>query len=190
MEEKDFQNLIGSLKQIKLTQAEKLYILNKALVAPIESPYKKFLKVLVPVCLTIIISFTSTMYASASALPGDLLYPIKTKVVEPMLDFVNKSKSPEKQVAWQEEKIVRRIEEAESLAIKDKLDGKRADKLEQSVKKSSEDFAVAAKKTKDKGEKVKKEFKEKLDKPEEKPNEHVKKLKKTAREVIDKINIK
>lgn len=153
MNEENFKKGIKELKNIRMTDAEKKVMLEKVFSSPVASPYMErmpafalvsshYTRVILTGCLVVAISFSGVVYGSDKSLPGDLLYPVKTKVVEPVLDVVNFD--PEKKIVWEEEKVNRRIVEAEQLLEKDELDDKRLDEIEKSVKKSSLAFSRAA----------------------------------------------
>lgn len=141
MNKEDFRKGINGLKNIRLTEAEKTRMLERVFSAPIKSPYMKRVPVFVS-CLILVLSFSVATYASGASLPGDILYPMKIKVVEPMLDVVNSA--PEKKIVWEGEKVTRRIVEAEKLAEKDELDDERLEELERRIEKSSTAFAEVA----------------------------------------------
>ncbi|MDP3763366.1 MAG: hypothetical protein Q8Q92_01780 [bacterium] len=171
--EKDFKKLIEGLRNIRLTGAEKTRMLEKVFSAPTASPYfirspymRRMPAFAFALSLFLVISLSGAAYASGTSLPGDLLYPIKTKVVEPILDVVNRA--PEKKVEWEEEKVIRRIEEAEKLAGKNELNDKRTEELEHSIEKSSKAFVKAVGKVDgEKAEDRKEEFRKKIDEREE-----------------------
>src|SRR3989344_3980955 len=58
--------------------------------------------------------------AAEGSLPGDLLYPVKVSVTEPVRDAF--AKAPEAKAEWQVRKAARRMQEAETLASAGKLD--------------------------------------------------------------------
>ena len=140
MTEENFKKGIEALKTIGMTQAEKSAMLHNVFLAPIESPYTRFfrefsyvyssrVRTVMAVCLVFVLSTGGVAYASGRALPGDVLYGFKTKIVEPVLDVVNNI-SPEKKVAWEEKKIDRRLGEAEKLARDNKLNETNSKELE------------------------------------------------------------
>lgn len=153
MNEENFKKEIKEIQNIRMTEAEKTRMLKKVFDAPVESPfvrrapsfvfaYFRQSQVLVATPLVLMLSFGGALYASDKSLPGDILYPIKTGVVEPMLDVINRA--PEKKIVWEEEKVTRRIVEAEKLLEKDELDDEKLLKLERSIEKSSFAFTKAA----------------------------------------------
>jgi hypothetical protein len=58
--------------------------------------------------------------AAEGALPGDALYPVKVGVNEEVRSYL--TVSPQAKAAWESRRVERRLEEAESLASKDRLD--------------------------------------------------------------------
>lgn len=143
MNENDFKKGIESLKNIRLEDSEKKLILARILATPVKSPYThKIAYASFAFSLFLIVTSLGILNGSGSALPGDKLYGVKTSVVEPVLDAINSS--PEDKVVWEEEKIDRRIMEAEALIVKDKLDDKKLETLKRSIEKSSKSFVIAA----------------------------------------------
>ena len=141
--EQSFGRGIEDLKSIRLADAEKSRMLKSVFATPIRSPYMQRIPVFAFVySFILLITISGMTYASASSLPGDVLYPIKTGVVESVLDVLNHS--PEKKIVWEEEKVERRIVEAEVLAKQGRLDDKKLEGLERSIEKSSNAFAKAA----------------------------------------------
>lgn len=68
----------------------------------------------------IVVMTGATTQASSSALPGDVLYPVKTHVAEPVRTaFIPSAKG---KASWQAELAERRLEEAAALAVMQKLD--------------------------------------------------------------------
>lgn len=70
---------------------------------------------------------TQASIAAEGAVPGDILYPLKVSVVEPMALVL--SLSPERKAELSAEFASRRVEEAATLASSNKLDTERADEL-------------------------------------------------------------
>ncbi len=166
MKEEDLKKALNELKEVRMTNLETEAMLEQVFRAPIPSPYFKRNKVFALVMVLVLVFSTGGVtYASNDALPGDILYPVKVKVVEPILDVVNAS--PEKKVAWSEEKVTRRIEEADALAREDKLDDKKAEELEKEIRKSSIEFAKAVEdrdeEDEEEKEKRKEEFRKKVE---------------------------
>ena len=153
MNENDFNKGIEELKNIRLSKAEKESVFKKVMLTPVESPYVKpspifvsiftrHTQVFVAASLVLIMSFGGAIYASDESLPGDALYSVKTAVVEPVLDVVYSA--PEKKLVWEEEKVERRIAEAEQLIERGELDEEKLAKLEAKIEKSSITFAATA----------------------------------------------
>ena len=185
MNNEDFKKGIEELKRIHITDAEKARMLKNIFATPIRSPYMKRVPVFTFVySFILIISLSGLTYASGDSIPGDALYSIKIRVVEPILDVVNSA--PEKKIVWEEKKVIKRINEAEKLEKKDELDDKRAVELERRVEKSSRAFIKAVKEAN--GEKIedrKTEFRKKFQVKENNDVSKVEKLKRVAVEIID-----
>ena len=180
MKEENFKKGIEEIQEMRLAEAEKSAILQRIFSTPIRSPYTRYLQAfayvrrpasaLVVVCL--IFAFSSVTDASQNSLPGEKLYSLKVAMVEPILDHFNTA--PLEKLAWEEEKISRRIAEAESLADQNKLDEKKTKELEDKIEKSSSAFAITAEVVasstatstnahREKVERLKREFKHKLE---------------------------
>ncbi|MDO8569439.1 MAG: DUF5667 domain-containing protein [bacterium] len=152
MNEENFKQGIRELKNIRMTDTEKARMLEKVFSAPVESPYMRHYpmfafvfashtRIGLALFLILALSFGGAVYASEASLPGDLLYPIKTRVVESVLDVVNST--PEKKIVWEGEKVERRIKEAEKLAEKNELNDEHAERLEREIEKGSIAFINA-----------------------------------------------
>ena len=98
---------------------------------PVPSPYQRFLGILSPfaflartpviaVPLIFLVAFgAASAYAASGALPGDILYPMKTNLIEPMRGLF--ALSDEAKAAWKVELAEERLAELEELAAKGKL---------------------------------------------------------------------
>lgn len=137
----NFEKGIEDLKHFTLSEGEKEVMLKNILARPIVSPYFAYRK-LAALTLTAFLIFTSVTLASEKAVPGEKLYAIKTQIVEPLRGTLNTT--DESKLAWEEEKVVRRIAEAEQLADTDDLDDEKAQVLEEKIIKSSHAIAQAA----------------------------------------------
>lgn len=73
--------------------------------------------------LIILVGTGSAAYASDDTLPGDVLYPVKVAVVEPVHGAL--LATTEEKAQWHASLAERRLEEATKLAIADKLDEKK-----------------------------------------------------------------
>ena len=199
MDNEQFKKGIEDLKSIRLTDVEKARMLESIFATPIPSPYMKRIPVFAFVySFILLITAGGITYASASSLPGDVLYTIKTGVVESVLDVVNRS--PENRIVWEEEKVERRIVEAEVLAKQGRLDDKKLEGLGRSIEKSSIAFTkavnTAASSTttstssaRERAEGQKKEFRRKINERQESKVEstrgNINRLKDTAIKVLD-----
>jgi hypothetical protein len=145
------------LKEIKLSDSEKKSIFlnvmdkvgqlpeKKKIDAPTPSPFYKFSflsnmkygRIGATVFLLLFL-ISSTTFASFDALPGDLLYGIKTGVVEKLSDLT--AFSVQDKAKRNSVKIDTRIKELESLAEKGRLTEEKVGKLEKNIKENLEDF--------------------------------------------------
>ncbi len=188
----DLEKIRSGWNSIRLSQSEKEKMLQKIFSAPIKSPYVFPIRTFGLVACLVLVMSVGVLQVSGNSLPGDILYPIKTKIVEP---FVGAShRSSEEKIVWEEAKIDRRIAEAEKLVEKDKLDDKKFKKLEESIKKSSQSFNIATEKVAS-STSLKKELrarivegkKDKEDSREEKGSENSGKSKKEKKERVNKL---
>jgi hypothetical protein len=152
MKNQEFKKGIREVHEMRLTEREKAAMLAHVFSMPIRSPYSNFLNVFSMIQRPMIATFSllvivlggTLTYGAENALPGEVLYPIKTRFIEPVIDTV--SFSPVAELEWEEKKVERRIMEAEALAQEDKLDEEKTIELERRIQKSSAAFAVAAEK--------------------------------------------
>lgn len=79
----------------------------------------KFMPIALIIALFIAVS-GGTSLAAENSVPGDLLYPVKISVNEKIRSAVNFS--DESKVEWEIDKVARRLEEAEKLKVKNRLD--------------------------------------------------------------------
>ena len=75
-------------------------------------------------------------FAAEGSVPGDLLYPVKIHVNESVRTVM--LRHPEEKIAWEAERVERRMKEAEKLAARGALDAKKSAQLSTSVTKHSE----------------------------------------------------
>lgn len=98
--------------------------------AAVPSPYARFLLLKRPVAALVIIALVglggATTYAAHGALPGDPLYPLKVKVIEPVQGLL--AVTPEAKAAFQASIASERLAEAAQLAAKEKLTPEEGDK--------------------------------------------------------------
>ncbi|MDO8741966.1 MAG: hypothetical protein Q7J45_00305 [bacterium] len=144
---------IKHLRSISLTEKERGE-LRVALLAkmrestaqrPVPSPWSHlfFSKRAQASCLSVIIVLgygSSATLAAEGALPGDILYPIKTKVAEPVARLVAAT-SPAAEAKFETKLLERRLEEAETLETGKKLD----QELKQEVRKVIREQSLKAK---------------------------------------------
>lgn len=78
--------------------------------------------------MAILLIFAGTAYAAAGSLPGDLLYPVKIHVNEPV--EVAFATSPQAQVALQQHLAKERVSEAQALAAAGRLDATTTQELQ------------------------------------------------------------
>jgi hypothetical protein len=153
MKNEEFKKGIGEMQEMRLTEREKAAMLAHVFSMPIRSPYARFMNVFsiiqkpmaMAFSLAILVLGGTLTYGAENALPGEVLYPIKTRFIEPVIDTV--SVSPVAELEWEEKKVERRLLEAEALAQEDKLDDEKTLELERKIEKSSAAFAAAAEKT-------------------------------------------
>src|SRR3989344_1531159 len=200
MTNKQFKKGIEDLRNIRMTDGERTHMLKSILATPTESPYVKpglpvgrrvsmfafiyshHVQMVLVACLVVATSLGGISYASDDAIPGDILYSVKIRLVEPVFDVVNKA--PEDKIVWEEEKVERRIVEAEMLAEIDELNDERSEELERKIEESSRAFVRAVDEASgEKAESRKEEFRKKFETKEGKSK--VENLRRTAREAVD-----
>lgn len=154
------KNLIKAkkdIREIKMTSDEKAYIFESILntpteiKAPVRSPYTFFSfvssfsknRLVYSVSLGCLVVFISTgaVFASGNSLPGNILYPLKVKVVEPARGaFIS---SPIAKIEYESSLATKRIVEAEILASKDELDESKEEQLNSLLEGHTMAFNVA-----------------------------------------------
>ena len=90
------------------------------------------------IAVALIIVLSETVYASQNALPGDVLYPVKTHIAEAVEDLV--SVSTEAQATIQAKHAFNRLSEAEKLAALGTLDMKTKNNLAAAFMKKEQNF--------------------------------------------------
>lgn len=134
MKELNIQKGIDQIKKVSLTSEEKSKMLhNLSLYADIHQPIptthslfsffnislnRKLATVMASVMIAVVLG-GSAVYASENSLPGDLLYPIKTKIVEPIK--IAMATTPKAKADVEANIGVERLKEAETLDQKGKL---------------------------------------------------------------------
>ncbi len=134
MNDTQFNKGIEQLKHISLSQSEKQKMLSEITVyadfhAPKTTPKKSvefwswsFFQAhsaLAVRALTLVLIVGGTSYMADKSLPGDILYPFKVNVNEPL--YGSLLKTEEDKAAWNSNRFIRRLEEAEALARDGKL---------------------------------------------------------------------
>lgn len=202
MNDKFFKKAQTEIQEVKLSPKERVKIMTDILGSDLEvrstwSWSALWLRPALAV-LVIIAVGAGTSLAAEGSLPGDLLYPVKVKINEPVREAV--TVSPVRKAHWEEEKINRRLEEAEALAGQKRLNEKTREKLEVLLEDHLETFdnkIEEAKEKKQEIEKAQKEFDKTLedysrsveqeDKHwEEEQKQELKKIENKVKEVKDK----
>jgi len=191
-------NEFKKLKRIKLSDYEKRSLFNRVLNSikkdredvrlhyPVLSPFFRFSFLLenkrVPVFVVSIFAvflISTTVFASMNTLPGDLLYAVKTNVVEKISDFAYIT--PESQAENNLKKIEKRIDEFEKLAEKGKLTEENTKKLEKNIDKNFIDFDHNVGKIKKDTEENKNRLEKTLESRLQKHTEEIKKIREEKR---------
>jgi hypothetical protein len=148
MESERFNKGIKEIRKSGLNNSEKSFVLGnisayadknvskysaKEISKPIKSPFwrhKTFSYVFrsrtqfayVVLVLLVLTSGGGLVLASRNSLPGDLLYPLKVNVSEPLQGVATFGLASK--INWEAEKVQNRLEEVETLAVKGKLNNK------------------------------------------------------------------
>ncbi len=154
MNENDWEKGIRDLKEIRLSREEKQTLLSRVL-GELPSPVIRstwlfgqltFVRrhvVSFAILLLILVGGGAT-FASERAVPGNILYPLKIDVNEPIRGFIKTL--PDEKIEWQAEKAGRRIEEAEILIDRDKLDEQKKEQIEALFEEHTQTFKEEAEK--------------------------------------------
>jgi hypothetical protein len=200
MNQEQFDKGIEGMREMSMSAREKAAMLKSIFDAPVESPYVRLFNIsffasrqaMAMAFSLLLVLFTGTAaYAAERSVPGDALYLIKTEVFEPIVGRFKLK--PENQLAWEAEKIERRISEVEKLVSENKLDEEKVRGLEKKIEKASAAFAIVAERAasstasttaahKVKVEKLKNDLIEKIG---EKKEESAKRLKDAAVKGLD-----
>ncbi|KKQ77888.1 MAG: hypothetical protein A3A96_00675 [Candidatus Zambryskibacteria bacterium RIFCSPLOWO2_01_FULL_39_39] len=137
---------IEDLKNIKLSKDEKDLLYKQILEGsstprvPILSPFLFFVRSHAPILSMslVLVLLGGVSVAAENSLPGNVLYPMKVSVTEPLRDIIKIK--PEEKIKWQAEKATRRLMEAEILSVQNRLDDKKRDRIEKLFEKSISDF--------------------------------------------------
>lgn len=175
MEKDKLKKGIEQIKNLSMTTDEKAKMLHNLSIyvdskTPVKSPMsilsyflptQRKLSVVVAGALIIILSGGSLAFASEISLPGDLLYPIKTKILEPVKIAI--ARNSESKAMIETKLANKRLEEAEKLERIGRLTPERKKYLDESFESHVSKF-----------NKIKKDI-EKIEKPENRKTEKIQK---------------
>jgi len=138
----EFKKGINNLKKISMTRLEKDLLLERVLqtgsaptsfwVSPVFYSYSFAVLLLV-----FVVGGTASLSAEKSV-PGDLLYPLKTNINEPLRTAITLDGASK--IEWQSEKIERRLTEAEILSNRGEINEKSSAIIEKNIEKNLEDL--------------------------------------------------
>lgn len=181
MDKNNLNKGIEQLRNIGLSSEEKKAMLShlsaysESNPVPVISPFFSHTRKLVYAVVAVALILTGgTAAAAERALPGDLLYPIKIEVNEPVRGLLKAKKS---KIKWEEERAVRRLDEVEKLTDQGRLDEPKRIKIEKEFEKRVDSL---------KKEKNDEDFKDKIDKKLEKIESKKDKLSEKQRNEFDK----
>lgn len=150
------ENLIEQLRSLRLSGAERSALRASLLVKvrgddtmrPIRSPWAEFFAMrrfqATFLIVIIIIGYgSSAALAAEGALPGDVLYPVKMRVVEPLARLVA-AQTPEAKADFETALLDRRLREAEALDDEETLDAPLRETVRENVRAQSARAEVAA----------------------------------------------
>ncbi|HAO64689.1 TPA: hypothetical protein DCQ44_01775 [Candidatus Taylorbacteria bacterium] len=120
----NFKQFIKKLRSVSLARSERAFLRDEFLVktgiTSVSKPQSQYFflfqsfRVGVAVCLVFVASGGLAVYASTHALPGDLLYPLKTNVEEPIVRAFMYN-SPKAKAEYEVQLVDERLSEAEKL---------------------------------------------------------------------------
>ncbi len=162
----DFKKGIEGLKKISLTQEERDKILSNLKLhmkfsAPVKTPYFKGIississqmgrriSYVLAAVLVVVLAGGSAAYASEKSLPGDILYPVKVNIVEPIKEAL--AATPEQKAQVETSLAEERLKEAETLSKEGKLSTSAAENLDNNYKKHKENVLNLANQEKNGG---------------------------------------
>lgn len=150
-----FEKFIRDLENIRLFQEEK-DTMRRTLAAfayryqPVASPYHKLFVSLrrgVAFALAVLLVVGgASKGASAKALPGEILYPVK--IIHEEIESATKT-NPEEKISFEIKRAETRIKEAAQLAQTEKLDSKKQEEIAKDIKKHTEKVRNDIKKVKE-----------------------------------------
>lgn len=118
---------------VRNTFAERLFAKT-----PSSVPGVTFMQPALAAFLIVLMVGGGTTYAAAEALPGDMLYMVKTKINEPIEGAF--AVSPEAKANWSAALAAKRLEEAGALALEGRLTLEARELLEENFEKHTEQF--------------------------------------------------
>ena len=148
--ENNFNKGIEEIKKLQLSPEDKQAVLarlvtytNEHPAQPIKSPYQhffysRFAYAVAGALLMLLITGSSVTLAAEGSLPGDLLYPVKIYVTEPVHTALLTTEVQKAQ--WAGEQVVRRLDEAEVLSTQGRLSTTTMQTLKDHVEKSTNEF--------------------------------------------------
>lgn len=147
MKNNELQKGINDIQDIKLSSDEKMNLFayldtyskeHPALVPEKQNMWLLFVQhrvtyslAMLAICLFVGAGVT---FAAESSLPGDVLYPVKIYVNEPVKAVTKVT--PKAKAKYEEEKVIKRLGEVEELVKKGKFDDKKRTQVEREVEKS------------------------------------------------------
>lgn len=197
-----FKKGIENIKEIGMTRYEKDLVLERTLRTSLVSPFwarPVFYNYSFGVLLLLFVVGGGASLSAERAVPGDLLYPLKTKVNEPLRGAVIINQV--RKIDWESEKIERRLEEAEVLSGQEDISEKNLQEIEKNIDKSLESLDKTLEKNEEKNSKKSSEAQFKLrvradahekiiqnisEKRGEKEKEKIETLNKSIKNKIDK----
>jgi Domain of unknown function (DUF5667) len=156
----DFEKKLHTLNNIKntvkmtdlerITMRSHLASMTRGSLAVVRTPspyhsyfsFHKMIRVTVFVVIGIVIGGGSISYIGAStALPGDILYPVKTNIIEPAKGVF--ATSPESKLSYQENLMQTRLDEIDTLTKENKLNDQVVTEVNQAVNAQADQFDTA-----------------------------------------------
>jgi len=142
---------VQKIREITLSREEKAAVLARLLEhveqhpAHIVSPWMVYVsrfrfETAMAAVLVMILAGGSVTFAAEGALPGDLLYPVKLNITEPLQGALISGDLPK--ARFEAQKTIRRLEEVETLAAQGRLDQVTVQTIQTNFEKSASEFSV------------------------------------------------
>ncbi|MDD2657805.1 MAG: DUF5667 domain-containing protein [Candidatus Pacebacteria bacterium] len=152
MEHNFLKKGIRALRRIRLSSLEKEAVLARLMEhvekhpASVVSPWKIYVShfrfhYAVASLLVMVLAGGSVTFAAEGALPGDVLYPVKLNITEPLQGALISGDLPK--ARFEAKKTLRRLEEAETLAAQGRLNQAAVETVETNFEKNASRFNVA-----------------------------------------------